>query len=315
MFKIGNRNFEILVAALGFFVAMALVFINVGCGGVTAAPSSKSVSSTSIKVTPSSVSLVPGATQQFSAVVGGGSSSGLGLTWSATGGTVSTGGLYTAPTTPGTYTVQATSTANSSNSGSATVTVLGSTTTPQVLFAPAQLSFGTVAVNTTSTQTLQIKNAGAGTLTISNIDFTGDNVFAMIGTTFPFSIAAGKSASVPITFAPTAPGSFAASLAASSNASNSSQTVPISGTAAASTSSHSVSLNWTASNSNVVGYFVYRGTVSGGPYSKLITASDPATTYTDTVVQSGATYYYVVTALDGNGMESAFSNQATAAVP
>lgn len=309
MFKVANRKFK----CLGVLIATAAAAASVGCAGVTAAPGSKSASSVSIQVTPATVSLQPGSTQQFSASASGSSSSSF--NWSATGGTVSSSGLYTAPSTPGNYTVQATSTADTSNSGSAAVTVLGSTTTPQILFSPAQLSFGTAGVNTTTTQNLQVTNAGAGTLTISQFDFTGDNVFSVSGTTFPLSIAAGKSATVPIAFVPTASGSFTASLAASSNASNSSQTLALSGSASTSVSSHSVSLNWNASTSSVIGYFVYRGTVSGGPYSKVITAADPATTYTDTGVQSGKTYYYVVTSVNGSGQESAFSNQATAVVP
>jgi fibronectin type 3 domain-containing protein len=65
----------------------------------------------------------------------------------------------------------------------------------------------------------------------------------------------------------------------------------------------------------VVGYYVYRGTVNGGPYSKLNSTPAPSTNYTDATVQSGVTYYYVVTAVDGSGMESAYSNQSTAVIP
>jgi fibronectin type 3 domain-containing protein len=40
-----------------------------------------------------------------------------------------------------------------------------------------------------------------------------------------------------------------------------------------------------------------------------------ATTYTDTTVQSGNTYYYVTTSVNSAGEESADSNQATAVIP
>ena len=80
------------------------------------------------------------------------------------------------------------------------------------------------------------------------------------------------------------------------------------------TVAHSVTLNWNASTSaNVTGYKVYRGTASGGPYSFL--ASAATTTATDNGVNSGATYYYVVTAVDGSNTESAYSNQAQAVIP
>jgi hypothetical protein len=82
------------------------------------------------------------------------------------------------------------------------------------------------------------------------------------------------------------------------------------------TISHSVTLNWVAStSSNIAGYNVYRAAVSGGPYTRLNAAVISGLTYTDNTVQAGQTYYYVVTAVDTSNNESAYSNQATAAVP
>jgi fibronectin type 3 domain-containing protein len=40
-----------------------------------------------------------------------------------------------------------------------------------------------------------------------------------------------------------------------------------------------------------------------------------ATGYVDSGVQSGTTYFYVATAVDGGNMESAYSNEISAAVP
>jgi fibronectin type 3 domain-containing protein len=39
------------------------------------------------------------------------------------------------------------------------------------------------------------------------------------------------------------------------------------------------------------------------------------TSYTDSAVQNGQTYYYVVTAVDSAGVESAYSNQTQASIP
>lgn len=79
---------------------------------------------------------------------------------------------------------------------------------------------------------------------------------------------------------------------------------------------HSVSLTWTDSASQgIVGYNVYRGTVSGGPYTKINSAVLSVTDYTDSAVQSNQTYYYVTTALNNANGESASSNQAIAAIP
>jgi fibronectin type 3 domain-containing protein len=60
---------------------------------------------------------------------------------------------------------------------------------------------------------------------------------------------------------------------------------------------------------------VYRSTTSGGPYTLLTTAPTGGVTFTDNAVQAGVTYFYVVTAVDANGNESAFSNEAAATVP
>jgi len=76
-----------------------------------------------------------------------------------------------------------------------------------------------------------------------------------------------------------------------------------------------VLLSWNADTGSISGYNTYRSTVSGGPYSKLTASPQPATSYTDLAVQSGTTYYYVVTAVSTSSMESGYSNQAEATVP
>jgi len=60
----------------------------------------------------------------------------------------------------------------------------------------------------------------------------------------------------------------------------------------------------------------YRGTTLG-TYSKVNTSLVAGTTCTDTAVQSGQniTYYYVVTAVDSSGVESADSSPASVTVP
>src|SRR5207248_1110404 len=74
-----------------------------------------------VAISPTSASLQAGGTQQFTATVTG--TTNTAVTWSATGGTISSSGLYTAPSTAGTYTVTATSVADSTKSASARVTV------------------------------------------------------------------------------------------------------------------------------------------------------------------------------------------------
>jgi len=88
----------------------------------------------------------------------------------------------------------------------------------------------------------------------------------------------------------------------------------ISGSAAAQ-GSHSVDLSWTASTSQVAGYRVYVAAVSGGPYTLVTKDLVRGTTYTDTNVKSGKTYYYIVTSVTANGVESVASKEFTARIP
>jgi hypothetical protein len=78
---------------------------------------------------------------------------------------------------------------------------------------------------------------------------------------------------------------------------------------------HSASLSWTASTTANVTYNIYRATTSGAYSSTPIASSIAGTTYVDTTVAAGQTYFYVVKAVDGSGNLSTPSNEATATVP
>lgn len=79
---------------------------------------------------------------------------------------------------------------------------------------------------------------------------------------------------------------------------------------------HSVSVTWNASTtSGLAGYNVYRGTVSGGPYSRITSTPTTALQFTDNAVTAGQTYFYVVTAVSGSGVESVTSNEMKVTVP
>lgn len=69
--------------------------------------------------------------------------------------------------------------------------------------------------------------------------------------------------------------------------------------------------------SGVDSYSVKRATNSGGPYSQVGTVTDdnsPSYTFTDNSVTSSTTYYYVVTAIDGNANESVNSAEVSAVI-
>ena len=177
--------------------------------------------------------------------------------------------------------------------------------------APTSLSFGNVVDGTSSALGGSLIASGAS-VTVSSASLNNGE-FVLSGISLPVTIPAGKSSSFTVTFTPQASGATSASLSFSSNASNSPTVQTMTGTGTAATQ-HTVDLTWDAS-ADAVSYNIYRGTVSGGPYTMVNTSPDSTTTYTDSTVVSGRTYYYVATAVNSKSEESGYSNQATAVIP
>jgi hypothetical protein len=178
------------------------------------------------------------------------------------------------------------------------------------------MAFGNVALGSTTAQTGKL-TAATSAVTVSSASWNGDG-FSVSGITFPLVLMPGQSASFTVTFAPQASGSASGGISFLSNASNSPTAETFTGTGSqpSGTPAHSVSLTWGPSPSNVIGYNVYRGTTSGGPYpSKLTSSPQSATSLVDNTVMAGTTYYYVATSVDQNTVESIYSNQLTATVP
>jgi fibronectin type 3 domain-containing protein len=65
----------------------------------------------------------------------------------------------------------------------------------------------------------------------------------------------------------------------------------------------------------VVGYYIYRSSVAGSSYTRITSGALNALKFTDGAVSAGSTYYYVVTAVNSSGVESAHSGQVTAVIP
>jgi fibronectin type 3 domain-containing protein len=74
-------------------------------------------------------------------------------------------------------------------------------------------------------------------------------------------------------------------------------------------------MSWSPSNSAVIGYNAYSSEQTGGPYTEMNSAPVAATVYNDTAVQAGITYYFVVTAVNSNNVESVNSGEASVQVP
>ena len=91
---------------------------------------------------------------------------------------------------------------------------------------------------------------------------------------------------------------------------SSSQGPPAPANLTATAGSGQIALSW-SSSSGATSYNVYRGTSSGGESGTPIASGLTGTSYTDTSVSNGTTYYYEVAAVDGGGT-SGMSNQASA---
>ena len=183
----------------------------------------------------------------------------------------------------------------------------------QLTASPASLSFGSTTTGISGTQNVTLANTGNSSVSVSQISISNAG-FSAAGFALPLTLAAGQSTSFGVTFAPTTTGSFSGSVTVTSNATNSPLAISISGSGAAPVN-HSVTLNWTPSSSSFAGFNVYRGSLSGGPYTKVNTALIAATSFIDTSVASGQTYYYAATEVDSTGAESVYSTEVIATTP
>lgn len=225
------------------------------------------------------------------------------------------GNVVFAPTVAGAVSGTVAVTSNSATPASP-VSLTGTGVAPLTYLlgaSPTSLSFGNVLVGASASLNVTLRNNGTGSVSVTAANVTGTG-YSVSGT-FPVTIAAGATRTVSVTFAPQLSGAANGSVAFVSNATNSPATVSATGNGQAPLP-HFVDLSWTASTStSVIGYKVYRATSTSGPFISLNASPVSATTYTDSTVTSGTTYYYVVRSVDTSNVESADSNQAPAVVP
>ncbi|HWO35430.1 MAG TPA: choice-of-anchor D domain-containing protein, partial [Candidatus Acidoferrum sp.] len=174
----------------------------------------------SVSVSPMTATLASGGTQQFSAQVT--NTSNTAVTWSATAGTVSPTGLFTAPTVTAntTVTVKATLVADTTKYAIATVTVTASAI-GKLTASPTIIAFGSIAVGQNSSiLTSTLTNTGSATVNfLTNVMSAGPFNWGNIGTCAVGTLAPGASCTVSAKFAPTAAGTFGASITMGSDAS------------------------------------------------------------------------------------------------
>ena len=117
------------------------------------------------------------------------------------------------------------------SAGTQEVSLTASVIDPIAQFNLKTLSFGSVAVNGSKTLPVQLKNVGLTDLNINNVSIMGSNSTGLSASSgCPASLTPNSSCMIEVTFAPTAKGARAGSLAVTDNVAAGKSAIPISGT-------------------------------------------------------------------------------------
>jgi Abnormal spindle-like microcephaly-assoc'd, ASPM-SPD-2-Hydin len=223
--------------------------------------------------------------------------------------------VYFRPSSATSFSATATIVSNASNSA-LSISLSGTGTAASSILAanPTSLSFGNVAVGASTTLNLTLTNSGNLSITIYKIT-ASTAAFTTSGIPAGLILAPSQSATMAVTYSPSSVSNASSTVSISYSLSTSPLKISVSGSGVQ-VSPGSVSLGWQASVSpGVIGYYVYRGSISGGPYTALNSSPNSSTQYMDATVLSGSTYYYVVTSVDSSNMQSSFSAQVKASIP
>jgi hypothetical protein len=182
----------------------------------------------------------------------------------------------------------------------------------QLTASTPSVSFGQTTVGGNSTQTITLSATGSSSVTVQSVKTSGTG-FSIVQPQLPVSLATGQTMVLAVEFSPQAAGQQTGSLLITSNAPQ--LTVSLSGTGSMGSSDHNATLTWDNGDPTAVSYNVYRSSFSGGPYSPLNSSPLSITTYKDSTVSAGATYFYVVTETNSSGVESQFSSEVPTTVP
>ena len=137
-----------------------------------------------------------------------------------------------APSTSGSASGNVTITSNASNS-TLTIPISGTGLTAGILSAaPSSLNFGNVTVGQNQSLSSTVTNTGGSSVTISQVATTGTG-FTSTAISTPMTLAAGQSVVINVKFAPSTSGSASGNVTVTSNASNPTMTIALSGTGAA----------------------------------------------------------------------------------
>ena len=172
------------------------------------------------------------------------------------------------------------------------------------------LNFGNVLVSNSENKDVTITNSGNANVTITGVTASGAGFSAREGSNV--TLAPNQSETVTVSFNPKSKGLLAGTLTVSSNAPN--VEISLDGTGMQG-SGHTVIVTWAPSTSPVIGYFIYRRTGTIGSFSRLDSSIDSLTSFADSNVTDGVTYYYVITAVSAGDVESQFSAEVSVTIP
>ncbi len=184
---------------------------------------------------------------------------------------------------------------------------------PTIRLTPSSLSFtATQGAANPAAQTVNVTNPGGGTLTWTASDNAS---WLTLSTTSGTTTTETDPITVSINTAGLSAGTYNATITVSANsATNTPQVVPVTLTINPPATS-SATLTWNANTeSDLAGYKIYRATAPGAYGAPIATLQGNVTSYVATGLQVGTTYYFVVTAYDTAGNESAYSNEVSKSV-
>jgi len=238
--RIKNGEETLLLALVLFF----LVILD-GCAGLVSGQQQSTTAS--FQISPASVSfgkVTAGqkATQSVTVtntgtaavLISGVSASGTGFSASGvtTSQTVNAGQNVTltvsfAPQSAGAVTGSVTITSNA-NGSPLTISLSGTGVQAALTATPSGVSFGSVPVGTSTSQTIQLSNSGTAVLTITQMSAAGSG-FSTGTVTLPISLNPGQSTTFNAQYLPTATGTMAGSISIISNAPTSPNSLALSG--------------------------------------------------------------------------------------
>ena len=238
----GASTGSLTVAAMNTTTSAPIPGLNIPLTGMGMAAGAVSASPAS----PNFGNVTTGSNQMIPVTVSNSGSSAVTVSGAAASGT---GFTMTGPTPPVTLNAGQSATFNvtfapsSTGAASGTLMINSNASNPSLAIplvgvgvapgllgsSPTTFSFGSVQTGSSKSMTGTLTNSGGTSLTISGASASGTG-FSLSGLSLPMTLNAGQSASFTLAYAPTASGASSGTLSVTSNGSNGSLSVPLTGT-------------------------------------------------------------------------------------